>query len=245
MAEQRAEIDSSLAIGSMPPPSEASVQILNGLSQAAEHMETSLPGFVGMTAFGSAVRGEANEDSDGDIFVFVRPDKNSPSQNHPAAPVEQPLIKTATGATRNTVEFNPDVRFGYNQLVYAALKKADIKKADITVLPLDESIVTEAVNDLMGEAQKWDTGVRPLEPAVPRNIRGLFHLPINDRGLQPYIEQVLTALSTGGYGDTAWRMLRHRVVSFEHRKGSGMEGVEHRYIPATLEEARGYYLHRP
>jgi hypothetical protein len=73
--------------------------------------------------------------------------------------------------------------------------------------------------------------------AIPRNIRGLFHLGINNQQLRTYRSMALNGLAANGQaGEVIWTELTKQVLHFEEgRRGASI------YFPRTLAEASAIY----
>jgi len=219
---------------------------LDQLATLSQELQATMPEYEGMTAMGSTVRGEARPDSDVDILVFVRPDATSPRQNVNNEPGFDPNSIIEKGESQHlpqTFSFDIGKGMNYKFPINESLRQSGIPHADIEVLPISKEIVDEATGDLLTDARAYDEDPNIKPTGVARNIRALFQAPIDAEKLEPYMGQVLAKLGSNPHGETAWKMIRNFVVHFEKgREQESYAGVKHRYIPATLEEAKGYYL---
>ena len=231
-----ASVDPSLLSGSTLSRQELSTERVRLLTEAAGSMATSIPEFMGMTLFGSTARGEARPNSDVDIFVLVNPD-NLPLRYE----------RTSLGGTTGTVEFTKWIRPNEEEIsrIRQTTQAHGLDKIGLIVLPFNDAIFEQTISDLIEVATLWDSGDHSIGAQVPRNIRALFHVPIHDTELQPYIERTLTTLNNSPHGTIAWRMIRHQLVSLELPKmrtdDDFIKGLAHRYIPTTLDEAIQVY----
>lgn len=226
-------------------PGEGDVNISNRrilqLESVAKTLEAELPEFEGMTLFGSTARGEAKEDSDVDLFVFIMPTESSDIQNNSGYTDSQKTVRL-NGVFEGTVSLQLGLASDYHKYLSPILQQEGINHADITFMPLDDVIAEQATRELLDTAREWDEGDHTKGAMVPRNIRGLFHVPLGNGRLRPYIEQVFSTLSASPHGDTAWKMIRVQLIGFEKRRDQEhYESVSHRNIPATLDEARELY----
>lgn len=237
-------VDPYLLVDSSSLSAELSQQRIKMAAQAALEMQVSLPGFLGVTAFGSTARGEARPDSDVDLFILVEPNNEHSPAAQSSISANQRILRVGFGGptVTGTRIFHPHIINSYEQLLGESLSAAGIETADILVLPINEEIISEAVNELLGVAQRLDSGDRTIEHRVPRNVSALFQMPISTKGLSPYIEQVIEQLGSTDGGQTAWRMIRRQVEYFEAgRSHDGTNNVLHRQIPTTLGEVKDYY----
>ncbi|MBS0553743.1 MAG: nucleotidyltransferase domain-containing protein [Proteobacteria bacterium] len=207
----------------------------------ADQLHAELPEFTGMTAFGSTVRGEAGPDSDVDIAVFIEPsDAEGSPQRNPNVP-KGDAIRVNPYARK--YEFHGGIDTIYKTLILRHLQEEGVMKADMDVLPISQGIIEHSRKRLLDKAEKHegpDTGENM--PVVPKNIRFLFHAPIDDERLRPYVSQTLEGLQESPYGERAWGMIRRTVAHFEEGRDDGAyESNPHRYIPPTLADAVGFY----
>jgi hypothetical protein len=235
-------VDPSLTTGSQVSSQELSAQRIGDLGATARELSITTPEFVGMTLLGSVARGEATPESDVDIFVFIKPDQGAPLQDNPRIPVSERIRRVEEQPREGTVEFHGGIGVDYQSLISDKLGQNNIDKADIFVLPIDESIVDSTTQELLQNAKEIDEGNTSIGAHVPHNIRGLFHVPIDDVNLQPYIHQVLSSLQNDSHGQTAWRMIRQQLAGFErHKTQKDFDGVQHRNIPLSLSAASEQY----
>jgi hypothetical protein len=224
-------------------PEELSRRRLNQLAELAHALHGEMPEFLGMTAFGSTVRGEATPASDVDMYVFMSlTDAENSSQHNPRV---KPDEKTGFFSdVPNTLVFHGGIELDYNAAIREHLPEQEIADADIIILPLDKTIVEDRTSLLLDNAKHYADGTKTLtelDGLAPRNIRGLFHAPIDNERLRPFIGQVLDQLAASPYGDQAWRMLRHMVIGFEQGREGNFAEKPHRTIPETLAEALKFY----
>jgi hypothetical protein len=189
-----------------------------------------MPEYMGMAKFGSLARDESREDSDVDVILFVRPDTSVKNQ------VTQPSERLE-GSLRGTYFFDGITGVNYEAELLSHLKKEGIDKADFDIVPINEEIVANNTALLLEEV-----GNSKRLPAIPRNIRQLFHSPIDIEDLRPYMEQVLNAFKDHPNGEKAWNAIRHMVTGYEQGREGDFGPLKHRYLPQTLEEALDYYL---
>lgn len=123
----------------------------------------------------------------------------------------------------------------YKWPIAQTLKREGID-SDIDVVPINEEIIDFQVVKILESAVRRDAGDETTRD-VPRNIRGLFHLPIGDAGLKTFQKRVVDQISASPHGETAWEMIRHMVVGFEQARNGDFSG-SHRDIPDDLESAQ-------
>lgn len=214
------------------------------LQQGVAELRESMPEYVGMTLFGSMARKETRPDSDADVFVFIRPESDAQLQHDARVQDHDVMRRIAVGNQIGTVLFNGHISIKYFSAVKEKIEATGIPRAGVITLPISEKIVAETTTELLQNAKRFAESGNPDEVRVPRNVRALFHVPIDDEGLVQYRNHVLTRMAEDPNGNLAWRMVRHRVLSFEVRKDQDdIEAAGHRYFPGSLEEACQSYLH--
>jgi len=213
---------------------------MDRLSSSAEDLQEALPEYRGMTIFGSTVRGVATEYSDADIFVFLAVDPGAKIQQ--GTDQSQLVERIETGALKGAHIFRLAVAHEYEALINSDLHTHGIDSADIFTTPISEHIISQEVAEALQGAGEWDH-TKQGEAVAPRNIRGLFHMSVDDTLLKPYRKQVLETYAQSPHGETAWKMLRHMTAYFEvGREGEAdLPQVSHRELPSTLQEAIEYY----
>lgn len=225
---------SSETLASLPSPV-LSRQRLDGLQDVARALHETMPEYTGMTAFGSTVRGEAREDSDLDICVFVNAGDNEGSiEAHSSTDPE--LAETY-------IVTNPLEASGISYRVKKEMEARNLpgRSSDVEIVPINHDIVADTTEILMANAVKLKEGDTSIR--IPRNVRELFYAAIDTANLQPYIEQALRVLSNDVRGEEGWHLIRGAVEYYENKRGEQGQPLRHRYFPVNLEEARGYYLH--
>ena len=235
----------SVATGQTQQSREYSARLLSGLARTSEMLHADTPGFIGMTVFGSTVRGQAKPGSDVDLWVLMDPTIPLEDDRGYTFDMSGDFKKRAEGVHTGTYDVSFVAEAEYRHWVRKHLAQNGIDKSDVIILPLTTDILADCVTDLLAVATEINQNTRQ-DVRCARNVRALFHVPVEGEALQPYIEQTLTALSAHPDGETAWQIIRSGLVTFERPKDQqGLKGVNHRYIPANLEEARGYYLRQP
>ena len=220
---------------------ELSLERLNQLTAIAASIHKEVPEFMGMTAFGSVVRGEARPDSDVDICVFMELSASEQSpQSNPRILSKEKVELSDTHVTTHI--FHPAIDIDYKALIIEKLPEDSIVEPDILVFPISKDIVDTCTDVLLDNARLFTESGDATKVEVPGNIRCLFNAPIDVGQLQPYIEQVLTGLEVSKYGEKAWAMIRHLVTGFEQGRGGSFRDKPHRFIPETLSEALAHFL---
>lgn len=219
-----------------------SEQLLNGVEATTWALREHFPEYRGTTAFGSAVRGEAGPDSDADIIVYVTPDMSVPMQSGPNV-TDETLVQRVSDdkPLAGAHVLHAGVGLDYKIMISDALKDHGVSKSDIIVLPISEKIVSEEADAMLAAAAQWETG-RLDKLYAPRNIRGLFHAPIDANDLAVYQRQVIDKFAASRHGEAAWAMMRRMIVAFE----AGRNAVDYtsapwRHIPENLTVAAERY----
>jgi hypothetical protein len=232
----RPDVDLTYTSGNTLYAPEISRERIFKLGEVGQLLATTLPGYIGMTLYGSTARGEATADSDIDLFAFIDPDSLPLTAGHVGT---DELCETVySGATQGTVRFKPhtsqeDTLF---QTVNGHVKAAVPVGLDLDLIPLNSRIVEETTDSLLRSVASHTEGNTENKKLIPRNIRALFHLAADAPRLQPYIHQALTKLAQDPHGEMAWSWLRHMVVGFEQGR-SQTDNLRLRSVPSTLNEA--------
>jgi hypothetical protein len=225
----------------MPALAEAprSLELAEQLVDTSALLHEQMPEYLGMTAFGSIVRGQAVETSDADVYVYFDGSRTS-LQDRKRAPTavfhENGFIGTMGYAT--------NLRVGYKRRVHEALKSSGVLRADVVALPLRADIIDKQAEFILTQAPH--VKFEELEGTMgPQNICGLFHAAIDDGGLASYRERTLQQFAKSEDGEAAWRIVRRTVTRFEAGRDKvaerDFEDASHRYIPRTLQVAQVYY----
>ncbi len=221
---------------------EITEQRMEMLQQVSSELHEEWPEYVGMTVFGSMSRREARIDSDADVFVFIKPDQEASLQHDPRV-ADAEVIRRLGDNQVGTVAFNSFITAKYHSQAAAAIEASGIPRAGVIVLPLDSLIVTNTTSELLQNAELINLGDDTIGARVPRNIRALFHVPLQAQELAQFQKQVLDTLNANPNGELAWRMIRHMVLSFEARKDVVDVGTaDHRPLAQNLGEARQQFF---
>jgi len=223
----------------LPPgytdPSDISADNMRGLSNVAAELRDGFEEYSGMVVYGSVARGEAGSASDADICVFMKPDETAAYQRGP-------LQKIQEGELKGTYRFDGATTINYKLEVEELLRRQGIGKSDVDVLPISQEIIDDSVASLTREVEEAAASSEDQPLRVPRNLRMLFHMPVDDQGSRIFLERAVKVLGQKQSGDQAWRFIRHMVLGFEAGKGRPNQSKAPRYLPETLEEARDFYL---
>lgn len=219
-----------------------SERLLDGVAATSQALRERYPEFRGVTMFGSAVRGEAGPDSDVDMYVYVAPDRTTAVQSNPNV-AEDKLVQRVPDdrALAGTHELHLGVGMDYKFAISNTLRGHGVKKADIIVLPISKEIVDEEVAAMLSAAEQWRNGQRD-DVYSPRNVRGLFHAPIDAADLVAYQRQVVDTFANSEHGEAAWQMMRRMIVAYEGgRNATDYTSAPWRYIPENLAQAAELY----
>jgi predicted nucleotidyltransferase len=228
-------LDPGIAQGNIvADASEISRHNFEALQKVDDDLRMSRPDYVGMSAYGSTVRGEAGPDSDVDLYVFVAPDLKAPEQDNFRMSTSEHLQKEADGNHRGSVLFHGAIDGDYKYMLGEMLKSEGVNVPSMDVLPINNSIVEDTTAELLANARAYDGGdTRQEVVVVPLNIRGLFHVPIEDSQLATYRKQVIDILKADEHGETAWKMIRQYTVFYEKgRQQEHFDSLPYRQAPA-------------
>lgn len=216
-------------------------RIAEAVAETAPDINARFPECAGATMYGSVVRGAAREDSDADLMVLMEITDNPESlQANPWVPRNE-LVAPGQGVLASSRMFHDGIRLDYQQGIRDLLHAHGVLKADIDVLPVSEDIIEQQGEYLLRTAAEWTRGERATID-VPRNVRALFHAPINDVMLGKYQRQLLEQLSVADDGAAAWEMVRRMVIGFEAGRGNNdFSSATWREVPDTLEAAMAHY----
>ncbi|MBL8159800.1 nucleotidyltransferase domain-containing protein [Candidatus Saccharibacteria bacterium] len=226
---------------STPETRERSARYLDAAADAFEAMRREMPEVIGLTAFGSTVRGEAGPESDADVYLYVETSDTAPYQT--VKPGMEAVQRRDSGSLEGTYEFNPAIAMNYKWKFYTDLKERGIPKSDIVLAPINDEIITSQVDEMLDYAAAFDMeDLKTADKKCPRNVRGLFHAPVQDEGLKGYRDKVLARLVDSEHGEKVWMMISHFVEGFERRKTDATSSrPDHRTMPRTLGEAIEHY----
>lgn len=229
-------------IEAMPAAAEnpSSVAYVDALVDVSEKIREKLPEYAGMTVYGSTVRGDTGPESDVDIHVFMETSDNSDIQTMVSDP-DFRTVQIPFGPTEGTFYFATLIDTRYKEQVEDELVDRGFPTADITILPINKTIVEKSVESAAANVKTIiETGGESY--LIPRNIRCLFNAPIEDERLQPYRLQALSLIKDSPYGKAIWMLLRQWISYYEGgRDNDDLNAIEHRPVPDTLADALEYY----
>lgn len=240
LTEQIATVE----LGSSHNPQEKSteqrsVERLNALVSMVEELEAKKPEVAGVTLFGSTVRGHAKETSDLDLNVFIEVPED-------ALTSDPPKVKATENGRAHMHKLTFPSGLDYRIDVRNMIKDHKLPESDITILPINESIVRDEVSELLQLAEKNYVEAGQINGWSPRNIRALFHMPVGGNSrLEKYQQQVIEQLSNAEYGKLGWYMIWNKVAYFEQGREGQFEGDFRRMAfnepPIKLADARDAY----
>jgi hypothetical protein len=233
-----AHIDSAAPPDAEFSGQEFSLQQLDRLSSAFRDLAVTKPEIAGFTCYGSVSRGEAGPDSDVDMFAFVEVKPDAPMQKNVMVGESGILRTSEPGANIDGTFFHPGIAVDYTMAIQKACEVQGIADIDVDVLPISPELVDSQVSQILADTKKYQGKKIGF---MPRNIRGLFHVPVGEDGLRSYQAAVINRLTADPNGEAAWRMIRHVVAGFEKGRAGQDQEVEHRDIPKTLAEAQAFY----
>ena len=214
---------------------------LERLVQSAETIRQRIPEYLGMTAFGSCVRGEAKETSDVDIYVHLDGTRSTMEDfENESFLVHEPCALDEDMAGSSNYRF--DLNYAYKMTIKDILAEHGIHEVDLIAAPTSSKLVEDSARQALRAAEYWNIGEKDYGAVAPRNIRGLFHVPIDSERLEPFQRQALDLFANSKHGETAWRMMRMMVAEYEVGTGRHLPDLSHREIPESLNDARPYYL---
>jgi predicted nucleotidyltransferase len=238
------------------PVSEMSRANMAGLKTASAELHYAVPEFVGMTVFGSTARGDArapgargpdDRGSDADIYAYFRPEPQSHIQHniYPDLPDEHKVVVDTDpkSPTQGMIEFDWRIRADYYQVIKEAIvRNGMLSTSDIHALPISPEIVTHQVAAILEQAKVYEeSGSIPKGASFSRNLRGLFHVPVDDQELRPFRDQAITELAASPQGETAWKFIRYSIGRDEVGAQADATQINHRQVAQTLAEAVDQY----
>lgn len=194
---------------------------IHSLKSAIERLRTKYPEIIGMTLFGSQVKGYSNNESDIDACIYVDEEKVR-------------LFPHKEGPQKHTMDLprflqiKEDIDWGIS---YAGLKE---ESRGISIYLISKNMVVE-------RCQGGSFG------SFSDNLMRLFH-PAAGKEIYEYRELVISTLEKmGDKGEENWRNLMQAVFDSENTGLSPeLRQKRRKLYPKTLAEGRKYFLsHAP
>lgn len=193
---------------------------IEAIKSAVEELQTENPEILGLTLFGSTVKGRHTKASDIDGFLFVDAD------------LAEEKYKEPIYNWKERSEFIIWMTEAYSHLYkeLSVIGSYDIRvKTHVMPLPINEEIIDKEVEILVKK-----------DNLLPRqNLTGMFHL-MAGHGIEKYRKYLVEKLAgMGELGEGVW----HRIIDETEKweEGNTREFGEKKY-PRTLEEAKKLYL---
>lgn len=232
---------------------------IEGVRSSVDHLQQEHPEILGLTLYGSTVKGTSTEASDIDGFVFVDAEKVLGSQD---SEITKEVIDDKYGDSMGDF-FEDSTQIKYEELVRGVLRSqaglTEEQVKHVRIRPVSKRIIDTQIAQLSDYVDRLSEhkikyseylsgitsgGKRIERPEMPEtvpttyNLSGLFHLKVG-KGIEAYRAYTVDKLSSmGSNGEQVWGQIIESVESLERNMHSG---TQIRY-PRTLEEARRAYL---
>ncbi|MBP7006087.1 nucleotidyltransferase domain-containing protein [Patescibacteria group bacterium] len=220
---------------------------LDAVQSGVEEIKGGDPSVLGLTLYGSMVKGKAHEDSDIDGYLYLDAEqlaqneaRQALQENREPRPVTFDIGDTGTLSTYPG-EHLYDV---YKPLIKDKFTKSGFlteeQISDINLRPISKEIIDRHLDSLQQALKLVRNGEENVSPEPSQNLYGLFHLEVG-RGLGSYRQQVIEKLEgLGQEGEEIWSMIIGQTEKMEQY----MYTDTPIHYPRTLAEARNTYIHK-
>jgi hypothetical protein len=218
---------------------------LDAVQNGVEEMKEEDPSVVGLTMYGSMVKGKAHEGSDIDGYLYLDAERLAQNEMEQALQEnrEPRPVTFDTGDAGNLSTYPGEHLYDvYKPLLNEKMTKdgslTEEQVSDINLRPISGEIIDRHLGSLqqgLEMARNGEEGVN-IEPS--QNLYGLFHLEVG-RGLGGYRQQVIEKLEgLGQEGEEIWSKIIGQTEKLEQYMYTD---TPIRY-PRTLAEARNTYM---
>lgn len=205
-------------------------QRIEAVRASYESFKDSNPEVVGLTLFGSTVRGEVKLASDLDAYVFIDAQRVASNLGVDESSI---LHTNELSFSVGDVSFDEELEYkyykGFTDRVMASTGLEITKVKDIRIRPISNDIIDAEVDRLC----TWSG-----ESYASSNLQAMFYLQIGT-DLDRYRKHVLERLEgKGELGEKVWEAV---VRDLEYWEQDGKQGVGK--YPKKLSEAKFMYAH--
>lgn len=195
-------------------------EVLRTVREGWNEMHASNPDFyVGMTVFGSAVKGRIHEGSDVDGMIFVDMDSDHAKSLEPG---------TLTDGPKQDVG-----RFILPHLQEKGYGETFQDGGSYRVMGLSQELIELGIK---GAETRLDRGVRSELIAISNSVTAMFCMRVGEGRLQEFRKTYLDRLSASKHGETIWNLVMDDLrLEEEKRRDANI------YLPRSLDEAYGYF----
>jgi predicted nucleotidyltransferase len=218
---------------------------LDIIQSGIEEMQEEDPNVLGLTMFGSMVKGKAHETSDVDGYLFLDAERLAQEEEQLAAQENREArpVTFDIGDTGNLSTYPGEHLYDvYKPLIKEKFTKGDLLNeeqiSDVNIRPISEEIIDRHLSSLLQASKLSENSEDGVDIEPSQNLYGLFHLSIG-HGLEKYRQQVIEKLEEfGSEGEEIWSKIIGQTEKLEQYMYTD---TPVRY-PRTLAEARDLYI---
>lgn len=228
-----------------------------------QELQSQNPEVVGMTLFGSMVKGTAHQDSDIDSFIFIEGEQFKQRITDEAKQWAEQELTERTSSRYSSPQKSIDLaaQYQYEPVIEATmiaqgLTPEQIKHMRVRVISNDliEQELTRAINyekafaEFMRQSDEWMSGQsssfdeapeRPELVIIDWKIPALFHVAIGNK-LDLYRKHIITTLEEqGDIGEKIWKHIITHTADMERNMQAST--YDHLF-PTTLKQAKELYV---
>lgn len=218
---------------------------LDAIREGLKEMKEENPNVLGLTLFGSMVKGKAHEDSDVDGYLFLDVDRLAEEENELALQEnrEPRPVTFDIGDTGNLSTYPGEHLYDiYKPLIREKLTHdgslSEEKIRDINIRPVGHDMIDKHLLSLQQAIESLKNGDSEVRIEPSQNLYGLFHLAVG-HGLEGYRKYIIEELEQlGQEGEDIWRTIIRKTEQLEQY----MYTDTPIHYPRTLTEARRAYI---